>query len=56
MAYKKKHATKDEDRRDFHPSIRSTRKEWIKIMAAAHALKMSVSDWMVFKADRQKKT
>ena len=55
MTFKKKHAKADEGRRDFRPSIRLTKAEWAKIMSAAHALKMSVSDWMVFKAEHQKK-
>jgi hypothetical protein len=55
MTYKKKHAKADEGRRDFRPSLRLTKSEWEKIKSAAHALKMSVSDWAVFKADHQKK-
>ncbi|MDD5231158.1 MAG: hypothetical protein PHC43_07505 [Candidatus Marinimicrobia bacterium] len=55
MTFKKKHAKSDEGRRDFRPSIRLTRDEWEKIKAAAYTLKMSVSDWMIFKADHQRK-
>ena len=51
MVYKKRHAKQDDERRDFRPSIRLTRDEWEKIKAAAYTLKMSVSDWMVHKAD-----
>jgi len=56
MTFKKKHATANEGRRDFRPSLRLTRDEWENIKSAAYALKMSVADWMVHKADRQKKT
>lgn len=56
MTFKRKHAKADEGRRDFRPSLRLTKAEWEKIKAAAHALKMSVSDWAVFKADHQKKS
>lgn len=55
MTFKKKHAKADEGRRDFRPSIRLTKDEWNRIKDAAYALKMSVSDWMVFKAENQKK-
>jgi len=51
MTYKKRHATKDEGRRDFRPSLRLTRDEWEKVKAAAYAWKMSVSDWMVENAN-----
>jgi len=54
MVYKRRHAKKDEGRRLFRPSIRLTKDEWEQIKAAAYALKMSVSDWMVFKAKEQK--
>jgi len=56
MVYKKRHAKQDEERRTLRKTNRHTETEWSKIMAAAHALKMSVSDWMIHKADRQKKT
>jgi len=55
MTFKKKHAKADEGRRDFRPSIRLTKADWEKIKAAAYALKMSVSDWMIFKSEHQKK-
>ena len=55
MTFKRKHAKQDEGRRDFRPSICLTKAEWEKIKSAAYSLKMSVSDWMIFKADHQKK-
>lgn len=40
--------------RTFRPSLRLTKTEWELIKQKAHALKMSVSDWMVFKAKNQR--
>ena len=54
MTFKRKHAKADEGRRDFRPSLRLTKAEWEKIKAAAHALKMSDSDWMVLKGHQKK--
>lgn len=55
MTFKKRHAKANEQHRDYRPCIVLTREEWEKVKTAAHALKMSVSDWMISRANRQKK-
>jgi len=51
MTYKRKHLKGQ--RREFRPSLRMSREEWEVVKAAAYDLKMSVPEWMVYKAEKQ---